>query len=130
MRAPVAAPAPFFPVALKSFTNRRYAFSAWAPTSRSRRCWAGVGEDPDRVPVADPAGVSGGQLEEANFLPDQGGAGEGVVLLAGEQMPAQHGELAGHGHGGDVGTSPGPDPLAERPEGPGGPHGRPRRLDQ
>src|SRR6266511_778048 len=74
------------------------------------------GEDADRVPVADPAGVSGGQLEEPDLLPDERGSGEGVVLLPGEQMPAQDGELSSHGHRGDVGASPRADPLAERPE--------------
>ena len=31
-------------------------------------------------------------------------------------MPEQHDELAGDGDGGDPGTSPGPDPLAEGPQ--------------
>ncbi len=55
------------------------------------------GEDADRVPVADPAGVSGGQLEEPDLLPDERGSSEGVVLLPGEQRPAKDGELSGHG---------------------------------
>ena len=50
------------------------------------------GEDADRVAVTDPAGVSGGQLEEPTLLPDERGSSEGVVLLPGEEMPAQHGE--------------------------------------
>jgi hypothetical protein len=50
-------------------------------------------EDADRVPVADPADVSGGQLEEPDLLPEERGSGESVALLPGEQMPAQHGEL-------------------------------------
>src|SRR6266542_2312307 len=55
------------------------------------------GEDADRVPVADPAGVPRSQLEEPDLLPDQGGSSEGVVLLPGEQRPAKDGELSGHG---------------------------------
>jgi hypothetical protein len=36
MRAPVAAPAPFFAVASKPFTNLRYAFWAWLWGSKTR----------------------------------------------------------------------------------------------
>ncbi len=74
------------------------------------------GEDTNRVAVADPTRVSRGELEEPDLLPDEGRPGEGVVLTVGEQVPAQHGELAGHGHRGDVGASPRSDPLAEGPE--------------
>src|SRR2546426_285271 len=45
-------------------------------------------------------------------------------------MPAEHGQFSGHGHGGDVGSSTGADPLAERPERSRGPDGRSRRLGQ
>ena len=46
-----------------------------------------------------------GELEASHLLPNEGWPGERVVLFAGEQVPAQHGELAGHGHRVDVGAA-------------------------
>src|SRR6266540_1474272 len=61
----------------------------------------GGGEDPDRVAVPVAVRGAGCQLEASDLLPNERGPGEGVVLLAGEQMPAQDGELSSHGHRGD-----------------------------
>ncbi len=52
---------------------------------------------------------------------DQAGAGERVVLLLCDEMPAQHGHLAGGRDGRDLEPAPGLDAAMERPQRTGGP---------
>src|SRR4051812_3521653 len=44
---------------------------------------------------------AGGELELATLVRDEAGPREGVVLAAGDEMPAHHDHLAGDGHHGD-----------------------------
>src|SRR2546426_1916488 len=81
----------------------------------------------DADPLAFPALGTEEQLEPAELLAGERGAGEGVVLAAAEHVPGDHGELAGDRDGGDVaaaagGGSPGEGaPRAGvRPAGPAG----------
>ena len=73
---------------------------------------------------ADPLSLlvfgAGHQLEAAQLLAGQRGAGEGVVLAAAEHVPGDHGQLAGDRDGGDVAAAAGGDPLVEGAQRPGG----------
>lgn len=74
------------------------------------------------VDLVECQGVGGAaqQLKAAELLTDQGWLGKGVVLLMGEQLLDQHGELSGQGHGGDVGPASALDALGEGTQRPGG----------
>src|SRR5215472_6126954 len=63
--------------------------------------------------AALPGWVSGGELELASFVRDQAGAGEGVVFVAGREVPGQHGQLPGGGDDGGLVAAPCVDPLVE-----------------
>ena len=75
---------------------------------------------PDADPLALLAFGAGHQLEPADLLAGERGAGEGVVLAAAEHVPGDHGELAGDRDGGDVAAAAGGDPLVEGAQRPGG----------
>ena len=65
------------------------------------------------------AGRAGGELELADLVARHRGLAEGVVLLAGEQVPEQDGELARGGDRGDLRAAAGADALVERAQRPG-----------
>jgi transposase InsO family protein len=73
---------------------------------------------------------AGEQLKPAQLLAGEGGAREGVVLLIGEHVPADDGELAGDGDGGDVGAAAGADALVEGAHRADRPGQVPGRLDE
>jgi len=87
-----------------------------------------------RHPDADPLSLlvsgAGHQLEPAQLLAGERGAGEGVVLAAGEHVPGDDGELAGDGDGGDVAAAAGGDPLMEGAQGAGCTAGVPGCFDE
>src|SRR5262245_65069676 len=85
---------------------------------------------PDADPLAFVALGAGHELELADLLAGERGAGEGVVLAAAEHVPGDHGELAGNGDGGDVAAAAGADPLVEGTQGAGGAGGVPRGFDE
>jgi hypothetical protein len=58
--------------------------------------------------------MAGLELERAQLLGGQRGAGEGVVLAAGDHLPAQHRQLARGGHHGDLHAAPRAHALIER----------------
>src|SRR5262245_48012300 len=83
---------------------------------------------------ADPLSLlvlgAGDQLEPAQLLAGEGGAGEGVVLAAAEHVPGDHGELAGDRDCGDVCAAAGGDPFVEGAQGAGCAAGMPGGLDE
>jgi len=74
---------------------------------------------------AVPGGRAGAEFERAEFAVDDGLAFERVVLLGGEQLPAQAGKLAGGRHDRDLRAAAGAHALIERAERTGGLDGRP-----
>ena len=56
------------------------------------------------------------------------GAVNAEILAFGQQVPAEHGKLAGHGHCGDLMAAPGTDAYEESMQRPGRFGCRPRRL--
>jgi hypothetical protein len=58
-----------------------------------------------RALLAAPRRQAGLQLERAALFDRQRRAGEGVVLVLGDEVPAQLGELAGGRDGGDLGAA-------------------------
>src|SRR5918998_6351294 len=80
-----------------------------------------------------PSGVAlgaGAQLETAELLAGQRRALERVVLLAREEVPEQHGELARDGDDRDLAASARADALVERAHRTGGAHGDERGLGE
>jgi hypothetical protein len=65
-----------------------------------------------------------------SLLVGQRGPGEGIVLLADHQVPAQGGQLAGGGDHGDLHAAPGADTLVEGAQRPGDLGRDPGGLDQ
>ena len=90
----------------------------------------------DVVGVGRPALVAlllraaGLQFHARTLVGDQGRPRPEVVRLLGQQVPAQHGELARHGHGGDLMAAPGADAHEEGVQRPRRLGRRPGRLDQ
>src|SRR6266702_5250704 len=84
----------------------------------------------DADPLAFAALGAGQQLEPAQLLAGERGAGEGVVLAAAEHVPGDDGQLARDGDGGDVAAAAGGDPLVEGAQRAGGARGVPGRLDE
>ena len=70
------------------------------------------------------------RVEFALFVRHQTGPGERIVLVFGDQVPGQHGHLAGGGDDGGLEAAAGLDPLDRTPAAAGRPAGRPGRLDQ
>src|SRR6266571_7474182 len=68
---------------------------------------------------AAPGWCSGGELELAALEGDQAGAGEGVVLIAGRQVPDQDGQLPGGRDDRGVIAAAGADALAGGAQRPG-----------
>jgi hypothetical protein len=68
---------------------------------------------------------AGCELELADLLAGERGAGEGVVLAAAEHVPGDHGELARDRDGGDVAAAAGGDSLVEGAQRSGGARGVP-----
>src|SRR5918995_3204547 len=71
---------------------------------------------------APTGGIAGDQLEPAELVAGERGPPEGVILFAGEQVPAEHAELARRRDERDLRTAPGPQALVEGAQ-------RPRRSD-
>ena len=65
-------------------------------------------------------GGAGGQFERSEFAVDDGLAFEGVVLVGGEQLPAERGEFARGGDDRDLGAAPSACALVERAQRAGG----------
>ena len=78
----------------------------------------GIGGSRALLPA--PGRHAGAQLQRPQLLVGQRRTGEGVVLLADHQVPAQRGELAGGGHHGDLHAAPGADAFVEGTQRPGG----------
>jgi hypothetical protein len=67
------------------------------------------------------SGGTSGELELAALVGVEARTHECVVMVLGDEVPAQHGELAGgRDGGGDLEASPGLDPVVERSEWAGG----------
>ena len=80
--------------------------------------------------VAFPRRLTGLQLHCAHLVRDQRRTRPLVIGLLGQQMPAQHGQLARHGDGRDLVTAPGSDAQKERAQRAWRLGCRPGRLDQ
>jgi putative transposase len=80
--------------------------------------------------IALPLWLAGLQFHGAGLVGDQRGARPQIILVLGQQMPAQNGELAGHGDGCDLVAPPGPDADEEGMERSSRPGCRPGRFDQ
>src|SRR5215204_6405057 len=63
--------------------------------------------------LASPRRIAGHRLEPAQLVPGQRWPPAGVVLLACEQLPEQHAELAPRGDERDLGPAPRPQALIE-----------------
>ena len=68
-------------------------------------------EDADPLPLLMLG--AGHQLEPADLLAGERGAGEGVVLAAAEHVPGDHGQLACDRDRSDVAAAAGGDPFVE-----------------
>jgi hypothetical protein len=86
--------------------------------------------DPDADPFPLLAFGAGCELELADLLAGERGAGEGVVPAAGEHVPGDHDEFARDRDGGDVGAAAGGDPLVEGAQWAGCAGGVPGSFDQ
>src|SRR5215211_215094 len=75
-----------------------------------------------------PRWASGGEIEAVQLAPSERRPGEGVVLASGQQTPGEAGELAGHGHRGDLVSTAGAHPRPEGSKWPGLAHRLLRRL--
>ena len=63
--------------------------------------------------------MSGLQLHRARLVGDKRRAHPEIILAPGQQMPAEYGELAGDGHGGDLVAALGADTQKKARSGPG-----------
>ena len=72
----------------------------------------------------------GAELERAELLLGQRRPAEGVVLVLDDQMPAEHGELAGGRDDRDLHPAARADSLIEGAQRPGGADGDPGRFDE
>src|SRR5215204_7079834 len=98
--------------------------------ARSLACWsfdAKVAPGP-RQPRRDSA--PGGELHTTELLRRERWPGERVVVLGRKQVPAEHGELAGDGHRGDVAPAASCHALTEGAHGSGRLQRSPGRLHQ
>src|SRR5215204_3939810 len=94
--------------------------------ARSLACWsfdAKVAPGP-RQPRRDSA--PGGELHTTELLRRERWPGERVVVLGRKQVPAEHGELAGDGHRGDVAPAASCHALTEGAHGSGASSAQPR----
>jgi hypothetical protein len=73
---------------------------------------------------------AGSQLELAPLMGDQTGSRERVILISGDQMPGEHGELAGGSDDRSLETAARLDPLIERAKRSRCSTGGPGSLDQ
>src|SRR5262245_43370772 len=87
-----------------------------------------------RGPDADPPALlafgAGCELELADLFAGERGAGEGVVLVAAEHVPGDHGELARDRDSGDVAAAAAGDSLVEGAQRSGGARGVPGCFDE
>ena len=74
--------------------------------------------------------MSGLKLHRAGLVGDQRRAGPLIILALRQQMPAEHAELASHGHRGDLMAAPGADAHEKSMQWTGRLGRCPGRLDQ
>ena len=98
--------------------------------ARSAARWLLVGADWRPAVTARQRRSAGEQFQPAGLLPCQRWARERVVLILGEQMPAEHDELASDRDRCDLRAAARADALAERLERSGASDRDPRGLDQ
>ena len=82
------------------------------------------------APVALPLRLAGLQFHAPVLVGHQAGPRPEIVRLLGQQMPAQNGQLARHGNGGDLVAAPGADADEEGMQRPRRLGCRPGRFDQ